>query len=761
MALFPKRSKFRRVPDDRTRPVPAEPSEPLTPPGKRAARYLFTALFIAAAAVLLNLRVTGPHFKVDEPAAKEYRSRVAFKIEDREATRRARDEAMAACPRIFRENREHLDQLPRDLRRFLTSVLEARRSTDLDDLVPSARAKWGLAREKLPALQEGFDGKWLQASMGTIEVAINSIADLGIMNSSARKDELASQRDEFFVVKADSERPNRRSVLQTREYPAGVHDWFAEQLEPILKERTESFRQILLEMLTHRATATLTLDLAATGHAIARARDSVGTHYDEIAQDSVIVAAGDLVTQETMAEIQAEREAYAASVAQGAQHEAEAKEFRRELACEAGITALFLIGFALLASRAAFIPSEILASNTRLFGFYVLWLMALGMIRLLEQLGLSLQWSPMALAGMIFAVTMGPAGAFGALLLLGLLAGLVTDAGMTLIMPLLLGGSAAVFAVLGLKRRTHVFEAGVTAGLMQLAGVWVMWCIHPPQGQALWNDPRLPVGESVAALGSGVLAGAVMTAALPYVEKFFDVATDLRLREWTDQNQPLLRKLAMEAPGTYHHSTLVSNMAEAAAAQIGANALLARVGGYLHDIGKVNRPEYFGENTGGQPSRHAELSPMLSALILTAHTKDGVELAAHYGVPSPIRHIIAEHHGTSVVEFFYKKAVEEAERSGGTVDEEMFRYRGLKPHSPEAAIVMLADASESAARSMDSMSPSGIERLVHEIVEQRLKDGQLDECRMNITDIRRVEKSLVRSLTAIAHPRIRYPASTS
>ena len=254
-----------------------------------------------------------------------------------------------------------------------------------------------------------------------------------------------------------------------------------------------------------------------------------------------------------------------------------------------------------------------------------------------------------------------------------------------------------------------------------------------------------------------MLAGAVMTAALPFVEKFFDVATDLRLREWTDQNQPLLRKLAMDAPGTYHHSTLVSNMAEAAAAQIGANALLARVGGYLHDVGKISRPEYFGENASGQADRHEKLSPMLSALILTAHTKDGVELAARYGVPSPIRHIIAEHHGTGVVEFFYQKAIEEAGPSGGVVNEEIFRYRGLKPHSPEAAIVMLADASESAARSMESISPSGIERLVHDIVEQRLKDGQLDECRMNITDIRRVEKSLVRSLIAVAHPRIRYP----
>ena len=274
MALFPRRSKFRRVPDDRSRPVPAEPSELLTPPDKRAARHLITALFLAAAAVILNLRATGPHFKAGEPAAKEYRARVAFKIEDREATRRARDAAMAACPRVFRENRERLDQLPRDLRRFLTSVLDARRSTDLADLAPSARTKWGLGSEKLPLLQEGFDRKWLQSSMETIETAINSAADLGIMNSSARKEELASQRDEVVVVKGDSDAQKevRRSVFATREYPTGVRDWFAEQLEPVLKDRPEAFRQIFLDMLTYCATATLTPGPGADGARRSRRR---------------------------------------------------------------------------------------------------------------------------------------------------------------------------------------------------------------------------------------------------------------------------------------------------------------------------------------------------------------------------------------------------------------------------------------------------------------------------------------------------------
>ncbi len=202
----------------------------------------------------------------------------------------------------------------------------------------------------------------------------------------------------------------------------------------------------------------------------------------------------------------------------------------------------------------------------------------------------------------------------------------------------------------------------------------------------------------------------------------------------------------------------MSNIAEAAAEEIGANALLARAGGYLHDVGKLNRPEYFVENANSQSSPHEQISPYLSTLILTAHTKDGQELAAAYGVPAPLRWIIAEHHGTTLVEYFYSKALEEAHDDGAKVRADDFRYRGHKPQGPEAGIVMLADSAESAARSLDHASSARIEKLVHEITEKRLKDGQLDESRMNITEIRMVEKSLVRSLLAISHPRIRYPS---
>ena len=417
---------------------------------------------------------------------------------------------------------------------------------------------------------------------------------------------------------------------------------------------------------------------------------------------------------------------------------------------------MFLVAFALFGLYSVRLTSDVLRSNTRIFGIYTVCLVTLTALRLLEQLGISQHWTPVPLAAMILAVTTGPMLALGATAFIAMMSGIVADPGLDLAMPLLCGGVAGILALRRVRRRTDLIEAGMIAGLTQCV---VAWAMHLMGIREMGQIPGLPVHESVAGLGGGILAGSILAGTLSYVERFFDVATELRLLEWTDQNQPLLRKLALEAPGTYHHSTIVSNMAEAAAEEIGANALLARAGGYLHDVGKLNRPEYFVENTSGSDSRHEKLSPMLSALILTAHPKDGVELAGQYRVPSPLRRIIAEHHGTSLVEFFYDKAIKQADDPDTSVKDSMFRYRGPKPRSPESAVVMLADSIESAARSLDHVSPSRIERLVGDIVVKRLADGQLDESQMSITDIRRVQRSLVRSLTAVSHPRIRYPSS--
>lgn len=238
-------------------------------------------------------------------------------------------------------------------------------------------------------------------------------------------------------------------------------------------------------------------------------------------------------------------------------------------------------------------------------------------------------------------------------------------------------------------------------------------------------------------------------------EYFFDIATDMRLLELSDLNNPLLRKLSIEAPGTYHHSLMVGNLAEAAADSIGANALLARVGAYYHDIGKIEKREYFIENQMRSKNPHEKLSPTMSCLILMNHVKKGLELARKYKLPKQIRDFIAEHHGTNLITFFYQKALEKSDNE--EIDESSFRYPGPRPQTKETGLVMVADAIEAAARSLKDPSPSRIRGMVISIVQDRFRESELDDCPLTLKELTRIIESFEAVLLGTFHARIEYP----
>jgi putative nucleotidyltransferase with HDIG domain len=230
----------------------------------------------------------------------------------------------------------------------------------------------------------------------------------------------------------------------------------------------------------------------------------------------------------------------------------------------------------------------------------------------------------------------------------------------------------------------------------------------------------------------------------------------MTLLDYSDANQPLLRRLAMEAPGTFSHSLLIGSLAEAASEAIGANGLLARVGAYYHDIGKVNKPGYFIENQLGLGSRHEQLSPMMSQLVIVGHVKDGIEMAKEYRLPKVLWQFIETHHGTTLVEYFYNEAKKMQEEKGA-VSESEFRYAGPTPQTKETAIVMLCDAVEGAVRSLAEVTPMKIEVVVHNMAMRRLQDGQFDRCDMTFRELSMIEESISKSLTAQYHGRIAYP----
>ncbi len=254
---------------------------------------------------------------------------------------------------------------------------------------------------------------------------------------------------------------------------------------------------------------------------------------------------------------------------------------------------------------------------------------------------------------------------------------------------------------------------------------------------------------------NGIIAAILTLGSLPVWENAFSVLTTLKLLELSNPNQPLLKKLLLEAPGTYHHSILVGNLAEGAAEAISANSLLARVASYYHDIGKSVRPYYFAENQFGIENPHNKLQPMQSSTIITSHTIDGIALGKEKNLPKEIIDIIEEHHGNTAVAYFYHKAKELNKDIDISIDE--FRYKGRKPQTKEAAIVMLADSSEAAVRSMKDLTKEKIEDMVRKVVQGKLKDGQLDECDLTLKEIETIIHSFVKVLTGIYHDRIEYP----
>ena len=262
--------------------------------------------------------------------------------------------------------------------------------------------------------------------------------------------------------------------------------------------------------------------------------------------------------------------------------------------------------------------------------------------------------------------------------------------------------------------------------------------------------------------GTTLIVGLLIQSLLPLIEKSFRIATSMTLLDYSDANQPLLKRLHMEAPGTFSHSLLIGSIAEAAAESIGCNGLLCRVGAYYHDVGKINKAGYFVENELGSASRHKELAPTMSHLIIVGHIKDGIEMAKEYGLPTVLRQFIETHHGTTLIEPFYNEAkkLKAKNSKGKSTDvpaESEFRYPGPKPRTKEAAIVMLVDTSESAVRSLAEVTPTKIETVVHNMAMKRLRDGQFDECELTLRELSQIEASISKTLAAHYHGRIAYP----
>ena len=380
--------------------------------------------------------------------------------------------------------------------------------------------------------------------------------------------------------------------------------------------------------------------------------------------------------------------------------------------------------------------------------------------------------APYALAPILVAVLAGGAPAVLSALIIAVIFGIIQNNSVEFILIAFLSGVVGGYVSNNIRKRSKLVRAGLIAGATAgLAGA----AIGILSGFSL----SLIGQQSIVALIVGLLTGVLAVGLLPIFEQLFKITTEITLLELTDFNHPILRRMQMEAPGTYHHSLMVANLSENAAAAIGASPLLCRVCCLFHDIGKLVKPEYFTENQRDKSNPHDEKNPSMSALVIKAHVKEGVEMARKEKLPQVITDVIRQHHGTTLIQYFYRQAQEkekksnaplswtekvadkrEREESATEVDESTYRYDGPKPEFKESAIIFFADSLEAASRSLKKVSQPNIEELIDQIFKDRIEDGQLDKCPLTFHELALIRESFIYTLLNMQHARIEYPKST-
>ena len=392
-------------------------------------------------------------------------------------------------------------------------------------------------------------------------------------------------------------------------------------------------------------------------------------------------------------------------------------------------------------------------SLSKIVGVCVLVLLTLGLALLLSGPPWYAVLIPMTVMALVLTIAYNPQFALLMSLTLSLTASTAMGGHLYEVFVQMGGLATAVLLLRNVRTRTRLVEVGLVAGV-------VFMLMTLAVGLLSEQPLRVIVFEAGRHLLWGTLAGFLVGGSLPLVERCFTIVTDVTLLELADGSHPLLQELVRRAPGTYTHSMTVATLAEPAAEAIGANPLLARVGSYFHDIGKMLKPQYFVENQNGE-NRHDGLEPALSTLVIIGHVKDGVALAEQYSVPRPIVDFVQQHHGTTLVEYFYREALKLPENQGlnPLMLESSFRYPGPKPCNRENGIVMLADAVESTSRTLVDPTPGSLKKLVHDLLMKRLLDGQFEESGLTFTELHLVEESLSKGLIALYHSRIRYPES--
>jgi len=671
-------------------------------------------IFYACSLVILGISFMPKelNIKEDQPSPRDVFAPQGIVYESEVLTEAAREEAARAVKPVYKLDPDVLTELAGDVRAVFTEVRRVRGLEETPE------------EEKLVLLEEaGID-----LPEGNLLALLHTEAE-NIDN--LERDLIALLNDAFSKgVQEGAVAETREQLLERALELEGVPD----NLRPV--------GAVILEGLDLRPN--FFIDQVLTAQQRQQAREAVAPVQVRIRQNEKIIGMGDVVTAADIEALQ----------------KLGLLRSRSSYTSLFGLALVLAIAYILLLFFLYQYRRQILTTDTHFILLGLILVIGFGLIRGVSAINIGgsaeivqlvAYLIPLAGVAMLVAILFDPKLAFFLAAILAIFTGITSGNQLQYAVSAFVSSVTGVYSVSRVSQRADLAKASL---YIMLANVVTILAL------GLLLNYNLPMFSVALPLGifNGVLSSVLTIGSLPFLETTFGITTSLRLLEMSNPNQPLLKRLLLEAPGTYHHSILVGNLAEAAADAVRADGLLARVGAYYHDIGKLKRPYFFIENQLTAENPHDKLSPTLSNLIIMAHVKDGLELAKEHQLPKVVTDIIAQHHGTSLISFFYNKAVNQAQEGRhDPVSEDDFRYEGPKPQTKEAAIVMLADSVEAAVRSIQKSNPGRMEATVRRVIKEKLEDGQLEECELTFKELDIIAQAFVRVLSGFFHSRIEYP----
>lgn len=694
-----------------------------------------------------------------------------FKVANPIETDRQRTQKESEVPYSFKQQSELIEKMPLLLREDLLAIAKAK---SLDDLNPDSRAELGLTSSRrleqfidqfpeeseqtfaelksLVSSPDSTDTKKVDVIIDDFKKLISPLLIYGIVNEN---DLIKNQIRADDAIAIINESTGTRRIVTT--FDIRLPNQLSEN--GVIGREWKKFPRLapMIAVLSHwihfQAPTTLVYDSARTLQERKQARMLVDEIYDTFQRGTILVDTGQSIDETQLVLLRAEYEAKEKLVPY------------YERVSRVTIIFLMLIVLAVLNGYHLLRNKKALARTVSSLSIYLsVIILTVFLGRLLSYDPWRAEVLPLIVTVMVFAIVYDQMMAILTALSLALVLCLSTGGSLGHFVVLMSVSSVAVTSLGTISSRSTLIKLGFGMGLTYFL---VYWGINLIQNQELSNGffNQQVLWESLQGAGWCLAAGYLVAGSLPFIESLFGVVTDISLLEMSNVSHPLLQELVRRAPGTYNHSISMATIGEAAADKIGANGLLVRVAAYYHDIGKMLKPQYFIENmVVGSESLHDNLAPAMSTLIIIGHVKDGVDLARQHNLPQPIIDFIEQHHGTTLVEYFFREAEKQADLSPDhktDAEESSFRYPGPKPQTREAGVMMLADAVESASRTLSDPTPKRIKSLVHALVMKRLLDGQFNECSLTLSEINVVEESLVKSLIGIYHGRIKYPEERS